>query len=187
MNIHWTLALYKEQCRDSDEYVLNNCSGCMSSVSSPFFRWGNWDQSSISKVAQIVRDETWTGAQEDYMGCPSSCWREPQTMAGDHQVPVGYGWCHRAQCHPEGRAWLDLGVSHLVLIASACCLPAVGLHELTFMNRGESVRETRLLLSFPRSLGASQQHSPPWLSLFDKWGMHWSLLMVGCRSGFQAV
>ena len=46
-------------------------------------------------------------------------------------MPVGYAWCHRAQCHPEGRAWLDLGVSHLVLIASACCLPAVGLHELT--------------------------------------------------------
>lgn len=56
-----------------------------------------------------------------------------------------------------------------------------------WIHRGESVRETRFPLTFPGPLGASQEHCPPWLSLFDKWGMRWSLLMVGCRSGLQTV
>lgn len=79
----------------------------MSSVSSPFFRWGNWDQSSISKVAQIVRDETWTGAQVCMIPKPVCIlatwdalppaggshrpWLSCSLPAGDHQVPVGYG------------------------------------------------------------------------------------------------
>lgn len=37
-----------------------------------------------------------------------------------------------------------------------------------WIHRGESVRETRFLFTFPGPLGASQERSPPWLSLFDK-------------------
>lgn len=48
-----------------------------------------------------------------------------------------------------------------------------------WIHRGERpVRATRFLFTFPGPLGASQKHSPPWLSLFDKWGM---LIIVNGR------
>lgn len=91
----------------------------MSLVSSPFFRWGTWDQSSFSKVARVVRDETWTGAPICMVpkpACTLSTWDALPPAGESHRPWLSCSLletikCHRAQRHPEGRAWLDLGVS----------------------------------------------------------------------------